>query len=119
MDFVFTDRHRPRQRARRAQRRRATASTTSPAATETSLLELAETLLRVMGSDLHVEHGPSARSTASTRRLADTSAAARDLGFTAEVGLEEGLRALVDWWRPLRAEIADGADGGAHERRPH
>ena len=30
---------------------------------ETSLLELAEMLLRVMDSDLPVEHGPSARST--------------------------------------------------------
>jgi UDP-glucose 4-epimerase len=75
---------------------------------ETSLLELAEALLRAMDSDLGVEHGPERGVNGVTRRLADTSAARRDLGFVAEVGLDEGLRALVEWWRPLRAEIAAG-----------
>ena len=78
--------------------------------TETSLLELAETLLRVMGSDLPVEHGPERAVNGVARRLADVSAARRDLGFVAEVGLEEGLRSLVEWWRPLREEIAAGRD---------
>ncbi len=76
--------------------------------TESSLLELAQTLLRVMGSDLAVEHGPERAVNGVARRLADTSAAMRDLGFKAEVDLEEGLRALVEWWRPLRAEVAAG-----------
>ena len=75
---------------------------------ETSLLELAEALLRVMGSDLPVEHGPDRAVNGVVRRLADTSAAERDLGFKAEIGLEEGLRQLVDWWAPLREEIAAG-----------
>ena len=75
---------------------------------ETSLLDLARTLLRVMGSDLPVEHGPERGVNGVVRRLADTSAAERDLGFTAGVGLEEGLRSLVEWWRPLREEIAAG-----------
>ncbi len=61
-----------------------------------------------MGSDLAVEHGPERAVNGVTRRLADTSAAERDLGFRAEVGLEEGLRELVEWWRPLREEIAAG-----------
>jgi UDP-glucose 4-epimerase len=76
--------------------------------TETSLLELAEALLRVMGSDLPVEHGPDRAVNGVVRRLADTSAAERDLGFKPEIGLEEGLRQLVDWWAPLREEIAAG-----------
>jgi UDP-glucose 4-epimerase len=75
---------------------------------ETSLLQLAEALLRVMGSDLHVEHGPDRPVNGVVRRLADVSAAREDLGFVTRVGLEEGLRELVDWWRPLRAEIAAG-----------
>jgi UDP-glucose 4-epimerase len=70
---------------------------------ETSLLELAETLLRVMGSDLHVEHGPERAVNKVSRRLADTTAAQEQLGFVAEVGLEEGLTRLVDWWRAERA----------------
>ena len=76
--------------------------------TETSLLGLAQALLRVMGSDLEVEHGPERAVNGVTRRLADTTAARVDLGFEARVGLEEGLRRLVEWWRPLREEIAAG-----------
>jgi UDP-glucose 4-epimerase len=70
--------------------------------TETSLLELAETLLRVTGSDLAVEHGPARAVNGVSRRLADTRKAADVLGFRAEVGLEEGLHRLVDWWRAQR-----------------
>jgi UDP-glucose 4-epimerase len=76
--------------------------------TETSLLELAQALLRVMGSDLPVEHGPERAVNGVVRRLADTTAARDDLGFEAKIGLEDGLRLLVDWWRPLRQEIAAG-----------
>ena len=71
--------------------------------TETSLLELAELLLRVMGSDLSVEHGPERAVNGVTRRLADTNAARELLGFEAEVDLEEGLTRLVEWWRAERA----------------
>ena len=73
--------------------------------TETSLLELAQMLLKVMGSDLSVEHGPARAVNGVTRRLADTSAAREQLGFQAEVDLEEGLTRLVEWWRAER----DGA----------
>lgn len=88
--------------------------------TETSLLDLAQALLKVMGSDLHVEHGPERAVNGVLRRLADTSAAQRDLGFTSRVGLEEGLSKLVTWWQPLREEVAAGrllmAKSGAGSR---
>ena len=71
--------------------------------TETSLLELAEMLLAVMGSDLSVEYGPERAVNGVTRRLADTGAARDVLGFRAEVDLEEGLTRLVKWWRAERA----------------
>ncbi|MCX6502870.1 MAG: NAD-dependent epimerase/dehydratase family protein [Microbacterium sp.] len=76
--------------------------------TETSLLGLAEALLRAMDSDLPVEHGPERAVNGVVRRLADIEAARRDLGFSSSIGLEEGLRMLVDWWRPLRDEISLG-----------
>ncbi len=76
--------------------------------TETSLLGLAEALLEAMDSDLSVEHGPERAVNGVTRRLADVSAARDDLGFVAEVPLSDGLRELVEWWRPLRDEIAAG-----------
>ncbi len=76
--------------------------------TETSLRELAEALLRVMGSDLGVEFGPARTVNNVARRLADVSAAERDLDWRATTDLEAGLAELVEWWRPLRAEVAAG-----------
>lgn len=81
--------------------------------TETSLLEMADTLLRVMGSDLPVEFGPARTVNGVVRRLADTTAASVDLGFKAETALEEGLRRLVAWWKPLREEVAATRKTGA------
>jgi len=78
--------------------------------TETSLLDLAHALLAAMGSDLAVEHGPAREVNGVSRRLADVTAARRDLGFEATVGLTDGLRDLVTWWRPLRSEIASGRE---------
>jgi UDP-glucose 4-epimerase len=71
---------------------------------ETSLRELAETLLQVMGSDLPIEFGPERAVNGVTRRLADTSEARTALGFSAEIELEEGLTQLVEWWRAERGE---------------
>ena len=73
---------------------------------ETSLLQLAEALQRVMGSDLPIEFGPERSVNPVPRRLADTRAAERDLGFRAAVALDEGLAALVEWWRHERSRAA-------------
>lgn len=79
---------------------------------ETSLRELAETLLAAMDSDLGIDFGPERAVNSVVRRLADTSAARRDLGFEATTGLEEGLEKLVEWWAPLREEVAAGRNVG-------
>jgi UDP-glucose 4-epimerase len=71
--------------------------------TETSLLELAHMLLKVMErEDLEIEFGPERGVNKVPRRLADTTLAKERLGFEAEIGLEEGLRRLVEWWRAER-----------------
>jgi len=75
--------------------------------TETSLLDLARALSAVMKSDVDLEFGPARTVNAVTRRLADTSAADRSLGFRAEIGLTDGLRDLVDWWRGQRRNGVD------------
>jgi UDP-glucose 4-epimerase len=67
--------------------------------TETSLKQLATALLSVMGSDLQPEHGPERAVNGVTRRLADISTAARDLGWTPQIDLVNGLDDLVTWWR--------------------
>ncbi|MCS7481299.1 SDR family NAD(P)-dependent oxidoreductase [Umezawaea endophytica] len=66
---------------------------------ETSLAGLALALLGAMDSELPLEHGPERKVNGVTRRLADISAAARDLGWKPEIGMDDGLRELVSWWR--------------------
>jgi UDP-glucose 4-epimerase len=66
---------------------------------ETTLNDLAAALMRVMGAkNLKCEYGPERKVNAVPRRLADVSKAEKLLGFRAQVGLEEGLARLVDWW---------------------
>jgi len=72
--------------------------------TETILTSLSHALLDAIGADLPVEHGPARSVNGVARRLADTTRARQRLGFEAEVGLDEGLRSLVDWWRAERGE---------------
>lgn len=68
---------------------------------ETSLNDLATTLMYVMGGDSQIEYGPERSVNAVPRRLADIERARMMLDFVAEVGLEDGLRGLVDWWSQL------------------
>jgi UDP-glucose 4-epimerase len=101
MDFVFTE------DIARANLLAASADVTDEifnigSGTETSLIELAQALLRAMDSDLQLEFGPPRGVNAVTRRLADVSRAAECLGWKSEVSLEEGLRRLVAWWREQR-----------------
>jgi UDP-glucose 4-epimerase len=74
--------------------------------TETSLKQLADALLTVMGSNLQPEYGPERKVNPVARRLADISKARRLLGFEPTVGLEEGLARLVAWWQSNRHRVA-------------
>jgi UDP-glucose 4-epimerase len=103
MDFVFTE------DIARANVLAASADVTDEvfnigSGKETSLVELAEALLRAMGSSMPLEFGPPRGVNAVTRRLADVSLAAERLGWKAEVSLEDGLRRLVNWWREQRSQ---------------
>jgi nucleoside-diphosphate-sugar epimerase len=66
--------------------------------TETSLAELAQALLRIMGAPLQPEYGPGRKVNPVPRRLADTRKAARRLGLRAQVSVEDGLRRLIEGW---------------------
>jgi UDP-glucose 4-epimerase len=76
---------------------------------ETSLLELAQRLVRAMGSDLEPVHGEARRVNAVTRRLADVTAARERLGWEPRIGLDEGLRDLVAWWLSEQAPVPTAA----------
>jgi UDP-glucose 4-epimerase len=70
--------------------------------TETSLNELAYALLKVMGSNLEPEYGPERKVNPVPRRLASITGAEEQIGFRAQVTLEDGLQRLVEWWRAER-----------------
>ena len=65
---------------------------------ETSVVELYELCALVAGSSVPAEHAP-ARLGELQRSFLDPEVAARELGFTAMVDLEDGLRATWDWIR--------------------
>jgi UDP-glucose 4-epimerase len=69
--------------------------------TETSLSQLAEMLLVVMGSPLRPEYRPERKVNPVQRRLADVQRAAYRLNFETRISLEQGLRRLVAWRKTL------------------
>lgn len=79
---------------------------------ETSLLELARHLAKVMGREdlvpVHVGDNPV---NPVRRRLASTRAAKESLGFETQIPLQAGLRDLVGWWRDQQtgARLAEAA----------
>ena len=72
---------------------------------ETSLDTLARLLAQAMGRNVEPEHGPTRVVNPVPRRLGSIDKAAALLGFRAQVGLEEGLRRLVVWWREQRVRV--------------
>jgi UDP-glucose 4-epimerase len=71
---------------------------------KTSIRELTELILRITGSKQPIHYEPAGQ-TFVTNRIGDPSAAARDLGFTWSVDLEEGLRRLIAWRRDHIREV--------------
>lgn len=72
---------------------------------KTSIKELTELILKITGSNLPIKYEPAGQ-TFVTNRVGDPEAAARDLGFTWTVDLEEGLRRLVNWRKSNMEEVA-------------
>ena len=70
----------------------------------TSLQELAELVLKVTGSDVGMRYEP-AGLTFVKNRIGSPDRATAELGFTAEVPLEDGLRALIEWRRDHKREV--------------
>ncbi|MEO8187620.1 MAG: NAD-dependent epimerase/dehydratase family protein [Burkholderiaceae bacterium] len=72
---------------------------------ETTISELAMTINGLTGNKTPVDLRPARDWDRSGKRFASTAKAARELGFQAEVPIEEGLRRTVDWTRTNRELI--------------
>jgi UDP-glucose 4-epimerase len=78
--------------------------------TETSLLGLWEAMQRLTGAyHLAPEFHPPRKVNPVPRRLADVSRASAELGFRAEVSLEEGLSRLESWRREVLGQLQEAA----------
>ena len=75
--------------------------------TETSIRELAEMLLDISQANLDVVYEPAEISFV-TSRVGSTQKAAAELGFTADMPLEDGLRELVQWRQAHQSRTAVG-----------
>lgn len=73
--------------------------------TRTSLKELAEMLIDLTGSDRPIAYAPRSAATLVRNRIGDPRRAAEEIGFTAEVGLREGLERLIAWRNTHKAEV--------------
>lgn len=73
----------------------------------TTIRELCEQLLELKGAtDLGIEFKPEGQSFV-TQRVGCPRAAREEIGFEAQIGLEEGLRSLIEWREQDRAiEVA-------------
>ncbi|PWC55328.1 NAD-dependent epimerase/dehydratase family protein, partial [Azospirillum sp. TSO22-1] len=70
----------------------------------TSIKELSDMILRLSGSPLQVRYEPEGQ-TFVKNRIGCPKRAAEEIGFTAGVPLEDGLRALIEWRDTHKAEV--------------
>jgi UDP-glucose 4-epimerase len=72
----------------------------------TTLKELAEMLLRLTGSNQPIRYAPRSQATLVRNRIGSPVRAAKEIGFTATIGLDDGLRRLIDWRAGHKEEVA-------------
>jgi UDP-glucose 4-epimerase len=75
---------------------------------QTTLNELCEVLLRISNSPLKPEYREARKVNNVQARRAAVEKAARQLGFRAQVKLEDGLRSLLTWREETKAESLVG-----------
>jgi UDP-glucose 4-epimerase len=71
----------------------------------TSLKTLAEMLVELTGCRQPIKFAPRSQATLVRNRIGCPKRAAAEIGFTAQVDLQEGLTRLIDWRAGHRAEV--------------
>ena len=74
--------------------------------TRTSLKELAEMLVALTNCGQPIQYAPRSQATLVRNRIGCPQKAAEEIGFTAEIDLNEGLKRLIDWRSNHKAEVA-------------
>jgi UDP-glucose 4-epimerase len=72
----------------------------------TSLKEVAEKLINLTGCNQPINYAPRSQATLVRNRIGDPKRATAEIGFTAEIDLDEGLRRLIEWRKKHIDEVA-------------
>lgn len=72
----------------------------------TSLKELAEKLIQLTGSNQPIQYAPRSQATLVRNRIGCPKKASEQIGFDAEIDLDEGLKRLIEWRASHKAEVA-------------
>lgn len=71
----------------------------------TSLKELAELLVQITGCKRSIQYAPRSQATLVRNRIGSPVKARKDIGFDAEINLEDGLQRLIAWRSSHKAEV--------------
>ena len=71
----------------------------------TSLKELAETIIEITGCDKKINYSPRSQATLVKNRVGDPVKAEKEINFTAQINLRDGLQRLIDWRSTHKAEV--------------
>jgi UDP-glucose 4-epimerase len=63
----------------------------------TSLKEVAEKLINLTGSNQPINYAPRSQATLVRNRIGSPARATKEIGFTASIDLDEGLKRLIEW----------------------
>ncbi|MBR1156113.1 NAD-dependent epimerase/dehydratase family protein [Bradyrhizobium sp. JYMT SZCCT0428] len=63
----------------------------------TSLRELAERICHLTGCNQPINYAPRSQATLVTNRIGSTDQASKEILFSAQISLDDGLRRLIDW----------------------
>jgi UDP-glucose 4-epimerase len=73
--------------------------------TRTSLREIAEKLVNLTGCNQPINYAPRSQATLVRNRIGSPKKAAAEIGFTAEIALDDGLRRLIEWRAAHKSEV--------------
>lgn len=72
----------------------------------TSLKEVAEKLLNLTGSNQPINYAPRSQATLVRNRIGSPVRATKEIGFTASIDLDEGLKRLIQWRKDHIEQVA-------------
>ena len=71
----------------------------------TTLLEIAQKLLRSVGSNQAINYAPRNQATLVTNRIGSPARAKSEIGFDASIDLDDGLQRLITWRKAHKEQV--------------